>query len=401
MKKQAQVAESFDAKVVPFAPRSGAATPGETLSAFAPYANGREYGISSEEAFREMLSLERKRTERSGKPFLLMLLDVRSFAQLNGKAEAAYKKALAGVAAATRETDIKGWYQAGAFLGVVFTEVGGVDRKALMATVRGKVEAALAVRLQPSLLGGVGISFHWFPEEIDTQGPRLRKDFTLYPDESKKSTREKISLAIKRAMDICGSALALLLLAPVCALIALGIRLTSKGPILFRQQRIGQHGVPFTFLKFRTMYVVNDHTLHKEFVARLIKGKVKAEEGSDSGIYKIQQDPRITPFGRLLRRTSLDELPQFWNVLRGDMSLVGPRPPIPYELENYDVWHRRRVLEVKPGITGLWQVTGRSRTTFDDMVRLDLQYASSWTPWLDLKILLRTPKAVLSGNGAY
>ena len=118
-------------------------------------------------------------------------------------------------------------------------------------------------------------------------------------------------------------------------------------------------------------------------------------------VFKIKNDPRVTPIGRFIRRTSLDELPQFWNVLIGQMSLVGPRPPIAYEVEAYYIWHRRRVLEAKPGITGLWQVHGRSRTTFDDMVRLDLQYSEKWTPLLDLKILLATPGAVFSGDGAY
>jgi lipopolysaccharide/colanic/teichoic acid biosynthesis glycosyltransferase len=118
-------------------------------------------------------------------------------------------------------------------------------------------------------------------------------------------------------------------------------------------------------------------------------------------VYKITNDKRITPIGKFLRRTSLDELPQFLNVLWGDMSLVGPRPPIPYELAAYQTWHRRRLLDVKPGITGLWQVTGRSTVKFDEMVRLDLRYATSWTPWLDLRILLQTPLAVIKGSGAY
>ncbi|MGC2230023.1 MAG: sugar transferase, partial [Candidatus Acidiferrum sp.] len=118
-------------------------------------------------------------------------------------------------------------------------------------------------------------------------------------------------------------------------------------------------------------------------------------------VFKITNDPRVTPIGRFLRKTSLDELPQFWNVLRGEMSLVGPRPPVPYEFKIYNIWHRRRVLEVKPGVTGLWQVSGRSRMSFDDMVRLDLRYTQSWSLWLDVKILMATPRAVLTGEGAY
>ena len=161
--------------------------------------------------------------------------------------------------------------------------------------------------------------------------------------------------------------------------IAVVIKLESRGPVLFSQRRAGMHGRPFRIYKFRTM----------------------TQDGDRGEPLRSLHDPRVTRFGRYLRRTSLDELPQFLNVLKGEMSLVGPRPPIPYELEVYDIWHRRRVLEVKPGITGLWQVNGRSRLRFDDMVRLDLQYARAWSPWLDIKILLRTPRAVLSGEGAY
>jgi len=151
------------------------------------------------------------------------------------------------------------------------------------------------------------------------------------------------------------------------------------------------------------MYAENDSKIHQEYVQRFIAGQADSEkiEPGEPAVYKIKNDSRVTPLGRLLRKTSLDELPQFWNVLRGEMSLVGPRPPMPYEFEVYDVWHRRRVLEAKPGITGLWQVSGRSRMCFDDMVRLDLRYSQSWSLWLDLKILAATPIAVLSGEGAY
>lgn len=193
-----------------------------------------------------------------------------------------------------------------------------------------------------------------------------------------------------------------LLCLPFCVLIALVVKATSKGPVLFRQQRVGQYGKQFTFLKFRSMYVDNDHSVHKQFVTQMITRELDgARSEKNQGVYKLTSDKRITRVGRFLRRTSLDELPQFINVLRGDMSLVGPRPPIPYELAAYQTWHRRRLLEVKPGITGLWQVTGRSTVDFDEMVRLDLRYATSWTPWLDLRILLRTPLAVIKGSGAY
>ncbi|HWO36283.1 MAG TPA: sugar transferase, partial [Candidatus Acidoferrum sp.] len=142
---------------------------------------------------------------------------------------------------------------------------------------------------------------------------------------------------------------------------------------------------------------------HKEYVQKLIAGKADKQpsNGNGGGVYKLTKDPRITRVGCFLRKTSLDELPQFINVLKGDMSLVGPRPPVPYEVEAYDIWHRRRLLEAKPGITGLWQVSGRSRVKFDDMVRLDLHYARTWSPWTDMKILWRTPGAVVLGDGAH
>jgi lipopolysaccharide/colanic/teichoic acid biosynthesis glycosyltransferase len=203
-------------------------------------------------------------------------------------------------------------------------------------------------------------------------------------------------------MDIAGSGIMLLVLSPVLGVIALAIKLASKGSVIFEQDRVGQFGKSFKCLKFRTMYTNNDPKIHRDYVQSFIAGKTESDK-NDVGpvIYKITNDPRVTPLGRLLRETSLDEFPQLWNVLRGEMSLVGPRPPVHYEFEVYDIWHRRRVLEVKPGITGLWQVSGRSRTCFDDMVRLDLRYSQSWSLWLDLKIILATPLAIVAGDGAH
>ena len=159
----------------------------------------------------------------------------------------------------------------------------------------------------------------------------------------------------------------------------------------------------FTFLKFRSMHIDNDPSVHKEYVTKLIAGRAEREasSGNGEGVYKLTNDRRVTRVGKFLRRTSLDELPQLLNVLEGKMSLVGPRPAIPYEVAAYETWHRRRVLEVKPGITGSWQVSGRSRVKFDEMVRLDLQYARSWSPWIDINILMRTPRAVIRGDGAH
>ena len=147
------------------------------------------------------------------------------------------------------------------------------------------------------------------------------------------------------------------------------------------------------------MIIDNDPTIHKEYVKQLICSEETGE--ACDGVYKIQDDPRVTPAGKFIRKTSFDELPQLINVLIGEMSLVGPRPPIPYELEFYNIWHRRRILEMKPGITGLWQVKGRSTTTFDEMVRLDIRYSRQWSLWLDLSLLIQTPLVVMKGKGAY
>jgi len=207
----------------------------------------------------------------------------------------------------------------------------------------------------------------------------------------------------KRLIDVFLSLFAIIILLPVILLISILIKITSPGPMFFKQQRIGYMGNKFVIYKFRTMYQVKDEQIHKEYIQDFIKNKNQYKPNSIKNyrIYKIINDPRITPIGKFLRRTSLDEIGQLINVLKGDMSLVGPRPPIPYEVELYDLWHKRRFLTVKPGMTGLWQIYGRNMTTFDDMVRLDLAYANNWSIVLDIKILFKTMWAVLSMRGAY
>lgn len=357
--------------------------------------------IASAEQFAQTLSHERKRTDRSGTPFLLMLLDIGSCLQSNSTASSVERICLALVSS-IRETDVLGWHTSQAVLGVLFTGLNLKESISVAEVIRRKVVAAFASRLQTEELSRIRITFHLYPDNwkmTDRSAPNL----DLYPDLKLRGETKKRSHMAKRFVDIAGSAMALLVLSPALAVIAVFIRLTSKGPVLFRQVRVGWYGRPFTLLKFRTMKSKADESMHKRYVQELIKGNGYSADSrqEETSVYKIKDDPRITPIGKLLRKTSLDELPQFWNVLTGKMSLVGPRPPIPYEVECYDTWHRRRVLEVKPGITGLWQVYGRSRTDFNDMVRLDLQYARSWSLWLDLKILFRTPGAVVSGDGAY
>ena len=199
-----------------------------------------------------------------------------------------------------------------------------------------------------------------------------------------------VNLFIKRIIDIVLVILAAPLILLVSAVCAIAIRLDSAGPVIFQQTRVGKGGRRFTCYKFRTM--VPDAEARKGELARLNE--------ADGPIFKMKDDPRLTNAGRWLRRTSLDELPQFWNILLGDMSIVGPRPPTPDEVAKYETWHQRR-LEVTPGLTGLWQVLGRSDTSFDDMVRLDIYYAENWSPAMDLRIMLQTVPVVLAAKGAY
>jgi exopolysaccharide biosynthesis polyprenyl glycosylphosphotransferase len=355
----------------------------------------------NEETFCAMLAVERRRAERSRKLFVLMLIDP-GVAQMSGRRDIAERLAPV-VSGAIRESDMVGWYRQGAVLGIIFTELSQETSAPISEVLRGKMVKALRENLGQRLTSQLSITVHLYPESWDDDSSDRAADIKLYPDVSRKAVRKPIPTVLKRAMDILGSAMLLLCLAPVLAIIALAIKLTSKGPVIFKQERLGRFGKTFHCLKFRTMYVDNSPKIHRDYVRSFIAGKVNhASKGpSEPVVYKLKNDPRVTPIGRFLRRTSLDELPQFWNVLCGQMSLVGPRPPVSYEFEAYDLWHRRRVFEVKPGVTGLWQVSGRSRTSFDDMVRLDLRYVQRWSLWLDLKILLVTPKAVFTGDGAY
>jgi len=361
-----------------------------------------ERGVLNEEAFHKMISLERKRTERSRKPFLLMLLDMGDDVQ-SVSHEKALDKILSALSLTTRETDVTGWYKNDSVVGVMFTEFGDDDRNTILSTLMTRVSETLRDNLSSHQFSRISISFHLFPEEWNHDVSQRPSNPTLYPDLTRRDNAKKLFCVVKRIMDAAGSALALLLCSPLLLVIALAIKLSSKGPVFFRQKRVGQYGEQFVFLKFRSMYVNNDASVHKAYVKQLIAGSAQSQpaNGNGNGVYKLTRDSRITRVGAFLRRTSLDELPQFINVLRGEMSLVGPRPAIAYEVEAYDIWHRRRVLEAKPGITGLWQVNGRSRVKFDDMVRLDLRYAKTWSHWMDLKILLRTPVAVVFGDGAY
>jgi lipopolysaccharide/colanic/teichoic acid biosynthesis glycosyltransferase len=357
--------------------------------------------VLHEDAFISMLYLERRRAERAHNRFVLMLVDVKGVLA-DGQKNRTLSKATNALLSVTRETDIVGWYLEDHLIGVIGTEVGEANPKTVQNMMLEKVRGALSGALPQEKVSQISVSFHFFPEDWEGEDPDHLANITLYPDLSRKQETRKFALGVKRSMDIVGSSAALLLLSPVFAAVALAIKLSSKGPVLFKQERLGQFGKKITVLKFRSMRTDCDAKIHEEYVSQFIAGQVDgAASAGNRPVYKIQEDPRVTRLGKFLRRSSLDEFPQFWNVLVGDMSLVGPRPPVPYEYKAYELWHRRRVLEIKPGITGLWQVEGRSRTRFDEMVRLDLKYARGWSIWLDVKILFQTPVAVLTGDGAH
>jgi lipopolysaccharide/colanic/teichoic acid biosynthesis glycosyltransferase len=349
-----------------------------------------------EATFCRMIALERKRSERSQKPLLLMLLELDTPSSIEATC---LSRILPALLKMTRETDIAGWYREDCVAGVLLTEVANANRNTIVNTMLKRVSAALGSELTPEQFNRVRIAFQWFPEEWDDEIPEGLNTPALYPELEKRARARKLFHILKRGMDIAGSTVALILASPLFLIFAAAIKLTSKGPIFFRQQRVGQYGKRFWLLKFRSMYDRNDEATHRDYVRQLIAGQAEKNSTDEEaeGVYKLINDSRVTRVGALLRRTSLDELPQFINVLKGEMSLVGPRPPIDYEVESYELWHRQRLLEAKPGITGLWQVNGRNRLGFDDMVRLDLRYARTWSPWLDLKIIFLTPKAMLEG----
>ncbi len=218
--------------------------------------------------------------------------------------------------------------------------------------------------------------------EIDLR-PYLTEDAGLI-------SASRLSLGTKRAVDVVGSIILLILFSPILLATALAVKLTSPGPVIFKHQRIGGNGREFKFYKFRSMRPSAEEE----------RSLLDDQNEVDGPVFKMRSDPRITPVGRFIRRTSIDELPQFWNVLIGDMSLVGPRPPLPQEVEQYSDWERQR-LAVPPGVTGIWQVSGRSDLDFETWVSMDIQYIEEWRPWLDVSLMVRTVPAVLSRRGAY
>jgi len=349
--------------------------------------------VLPEVLFRDTLAREERRADRFDDSFVLVLVaSSATGVERRTAGHALPWNAAVNAIAAVSDAAIVGWYEQEGILGAIVADERG---ETLVSTVR----RTLIEKLRVHGTAPFAIECRRYTPAVSS--PLLSWCASGRPEQRPEPASPDVPpYKFKRALDIIGSLALLTLLSPLFALIAILLRLTSPGPVLFKQTRVGLRGKPFTMLKFRSMRVNTDPALHHEYVTKFIRSGAELHSAGRKALFKLTNDPRVTPLGRILRKTSLDELPQFWNVLVGDMSLVGPRPPLPYEVAQYQRWHWGRVCDAKPGMTGLWQVLGRSRTTFDEMVRLDLRYARACSLATDLWILLATPRAVLSGKGA-
>ena len=343
--------------------------------------------VLGERLFKDAFVRERKRADRFGTPLAVLLVD-RGDSSSEGLP---WVSILRAVTAVKRGVDAVGWLEQGAVLGLLLPEAS--EGRALK--VMDRLRREIASRLGESALAALSVRLYAHGVQPGPDGAAL-PSVDLLLDAFVPQRKQPWRDGAKRGLDILGSLALLTVFAPVLLAVFAAVKWTSPGPALYRQIRVGRRGEPFAMLKFRSMYVNAGHGIHQDYMAQFIKSSGHQPRNGNE-VFKLTNDPRITPPGRFIRKTSLDELPQFWNVLRGDMSLVGPRPPIPFEVEQYQPWHRRRVLEAKPGVTGPWQVNGRSRTTFDEMVRLDLRYARTHSLWTDIMILAATPRAMVKG----
>jgi lipopolysaccharide/colanic/teichoic acid biosynthesis glycosyltransferase len=348
--------------------------------------------VLPERMFHDALLREVRRARRFEEAFVLSRITLTGRGNLDGR----WARLVEALQANRREADIVGWFHQDKVLGII-RPVPGADGPDAAGGPFIAAHQELAAMLAPEVLNGCSL-------HVDAVSPTAGEPPLFGDNAPGRRPGGAFRRAAKRTLDIAASAALVTALAPVFLAVAAAVKLTSRGPVFFRQERIGRGGGTFTMLKFRTMRANNNPAIHQQYVTQFIQSGEPAAVSSstaDKPVFKLVNDPRVTPVGSFLRRSSLDELPQFWNVLRGDMSLVGPRPPLSYEVDCYRRWHWHRVLDAKPGITGLWQVTGRSRTSFDEMVRLDIRYARTHTLWTDVRILLATPRAVVSGNGAH
>ncbi|MEY3288050.1 MAG: hypothetical protein RLZZ419_292 [Pseudomonadota bacterium] len=339
--------------------------------------------------FIEQLRLEKLRAQRSKSTLSIILLTLEK--ETDSKV-ANMREILDLIQTKIRDTDISGFVN-NRTIGVLLPDTDEKGAKELCGKlVNGnkKPQFSATTSSYPD---------HLF-ESLEKTGSIRPDAFPFHLKDSKAPSW--FELLLKRAVDIIGSIIGIIIFMPVMLMTALAIKVTSPGPVIFRQIRLGKQGTPFKFYKFRSMHINLDDKIHREYIQNFINGDhAKVNQGdAEKPFYKIKLDPRITRVGRFIRKTSIDELPQFFNVLIGNMSLVGPRPPLPYEAEKYQAWHLQRILEMKPGITGLWQVEGRSKTGWDESVRLDIRYIQNWSLLLDLKILFRTIETVLNCRGA-
>jgi exopolysaccharide biosynthesis polyprenyl glycosylphosphotransferase len=344
--------------------------------------------ILSAQRFTKQLQVEKRRADRTGLPLSLVIIHVDPE---RGGGFATVTELLELVGGSKRETDVLGHV--------------GKDRVGLLLPHTDAQGVAVCIDNLAKRAAHlpISISSGTYPDEFFDSLMNVREvPDTLAFLFDEKTDLSRWGAVAKRALDVVGALVALVVFSPFMLVIMIAVAATSPGPVIFRQTRLGKCGVPFAFYKFRSMRTGADDRIHRDYVASLIDGKHDQLNQGDGQkpLYKLTGDPRITRVGRMIRKTSLDELPQLFNVLKGDMSLVGPRPPLPYEAEKYQSWHLRRVLQIRPGITGLWQVEGRSATSFDDMVRLDLRYIRDCSLWLDIKLLLKTVLVVLRRDGA-
>jgi lipopolysaccharide/colanic/teichoic acid biosynthesis glycosyltransferase len=373
-------------------PRGGKARPRLNGGARAPHVPVHAHwhdSVLQPGEFSEAVHRETRRSERSRAPLSMVQYSV---AEAAADEPQHFERLLAVLQHSKRETDLLGHV--------------GIDTLAILCTdtddegARGLV-AKLAPFVADLPVAAVTATYPDHLFESLARGTPTAAAFQslIVPNERVNKVGD---YPLKKPMDIALALIALAIFGPLMLVVALLVKLTSRGPVIFKQPRLGKGGVPFTFYKFRSMVVNVDDRIHREYMANLIRGGHGDPPAADASTasYKMKADPRVTKIGKFIRMTSIDELPQLFNVLKGDMSMVGPRPPIPYEAAHYEPWHLRRILATKPGITGLWQVEGRSRVTFSEMVRMDLRYVRNCSLRIDLKILVKTVAVVLRCAGA-
>jgi lipopolysaccharide/colanic/teichoic acid biosynthesis glycosyltransferase len=345
-------------------------------------------GVLPQEDFLERLHFEKRRVDRIGNPLSMALFFLKEELLADVKK---LREFLVSIKRDTRETDLKGWVKRNIFGLLMLDTDGPHAQKCVELLVNGRTKTVcdfLIVTYPDRLFLEILEKAEAVPEILPLKSLETVGDAT-------------VPQVLKRWLDILGALIGLVCFFPVLLITAIAIKLTSPGPIISRQTRLGRRGNHFDLLRFRSLAAGNGDRVPREYVFNLINGKYdQVNQGNrENPLDNLKNDSRISPVGKAIRKLGLDRLPQFFNVLKGEMSLVGPRPPIPHEVEKFKSWHLRRILAVKPGITGLWQVEGGSPISLDEMIRLDLRYVQSWSLWLDFKILGKTVLGLLMPQG--